>query len=496
MIFKTNYNKFIDIQNELNDTTYSQINQDINVIKFYDKKTNGFFLDIGAYDGLTLSNTYLLEKNYNWKGLCVEANPFIYNKLKLNRPNSKCINRCVYDLNNKIIDFTIAKNDLLSGIKETLDLHKEIVNKNGIDYKIKTISLENLLEENNIPYFIDYLSIDTEGSEFEILKDFNFDKYIFGYIDIEHNFNEYKRNQIKDLLCKNNYIYIKENYHDDIYIHKSIIDKFNLCSIFTDYKIDNIKGLDMESRFIDVMSDPNNLFIPRKENAGTIEDNCIILHNGIKVVKESYYGDFINILIKNRGCHEPSEERLFSYVLKCIPENGLMIELGSYWAFYSIWFNKTIKNAKNYCIEPDENNLQIGIENCKINNVIADFSKGFISKNDIKVSEFIIEKNINYIDILHSDIQGYEYEMLEDIVNLLDNKLIKYLFISTHSDEIHYNCIKLLEDHSYRIIAAADFETETFCYDGIIVACHKENMELPTYNLGIRKHTVLRTESF
>jgi len=103
------------------------------------------------------------------------------------------------------------------------------------------------------------------------------------------------------------------------------------------------------------------------------------------------------------------------------------------------------------------------------------------------------KKNINYVDILHSDIQGYEYEMLSDIVPLLKENKIKYLFISTHSDDIHYKCIDLLKNNNYRIIASADFDTETFCYDGIIVACHITNNNLGTYDLGCRKHTKLIT---
>jgi hypothetical protein len=171
----------------------------------------------------------------------------------------------------------------------------------------------------------------------------------------------------------------------------------------------------------------------------------------------------------------------------------IMIELGSYWAFYSIWFNKVIKNAKNYCIEPDLKNLNIGKMNAQLNNVNIDFTKGFIGKKHINVIDFMKQKNIDNVEILHSDIQGFEYEMLLDIVPLLKGKKIKYLFISTHSDDIHYKCIDLLKANNYNIIASADFETETFCFDGIIVATY---IDMETYNLGCRKHTKLRMEPY
>jgi hypothetical protein len=269
------------------------------------------------------------------------------------------------------------------------------------------------------------------------------------------------------------------------------------CISIIDKNINNIKGLTFEERFIDIMSDPNNIYIKRCPDAGKIINNTVILHNDIKVYKDCYYGSFSNILTLNKGCHEPSEERMFNIILdkinNSLNEFNIMIELGSYWAFYSIWFNKTIKNAKNYCIEPNINNLNIGKKNAKLNNVDIDFTQGFIGNKHINIIDFMKKKNIEFVEILHSDIQGYEFEMLTDIVPLLKEKKIKYLFISTHSDDIHYKCIELLKKNNYNIIASADFETETFCYDGIIVATF-DTME--TYNLGCRKHTKLRKEPY
>ena len=274
------------------------------------------------------------------------------------------------------------------------------------------------------------------------------------------------------------------------------MNELGISSNFINLQINNRKGTTFPERFIDILSDPNNLCIKRVQNAGKLEDGNIILHNGIKVKQNCYYNDFSKILEINGGCHEPSEERLFSTILEYIPDNGTMIELGSYWAFYSIWFNKTIKNANNYCIEPDIKNLEIGKVNCNINNVIVDFTNAFIGNNALKITDFIKDKKIDYIDILHSDIQGNEYEMLCDIVPLLDLKMIRYLFISTHSDDLHYKCIELFKKHNYRIICSADFNTETFCFDGIIVACHNDNLDIPFTPLGNRKHTQLRNEPY
>ena len=155
-----------------------------------------------------------------------------------------------------------------------------------------------------------------------------------------------------------------------------------------------------------------------------------------------------------------------------------------------------VKNARNFCIEPEESSLECGELNCSINRVSADFTQAFVGKNHLNISDFVKEKGIEYIDVLHSDIQGYELEMLSDITALLDQAKIRYLFISTHSDELHHACISLLEEHDYRIISKADFETETFCHDGIIVACHKTNTDIPTISLGNRRYTPLRNTPY
>ena len=285
-------------------------------------------------------------------------------------------------------------------------------------------------------------------------------------------------------------------------INESINDN-EYCNNLIDKKINNVKGTVVCSRFIDILSDPNNKFLNRNKNAGIEESNYIYTIAGLKVLKHSYYGNQIEILKLNRGSHEPSEEKLFQNILTDLNEGAVMIELGSYWCFYSMWFNKAVKNAKNYCIEPSNIELQVGKDNCSLNNINCDFSQGYVGSNvglpkealsyakKIDLNNFINEKNIDYIDILHSDIQGGEYEMLLSIINLIDTKKIKYLFISTHSNKIHYDCIQLLEEHSYRIISDADYDNETFCYDGIILACHKDNNKFPKLYLGNRKYTKL-----
>jgi len=204
--------------------SYSQIGQDLEVLKFYNNKKEGFFIEIGASDGIELSNTYLLEKMYNWKGICVEPIPKRFELLCKNRPNSLCYDYAVYNKSNIQVIFDIANNyDLLSGISDNIDCHINAVNSNKTQITKTTISFNDLLQKSNAPLFIDYLSLDTEGSEFEILKSVDLQKYIFGLIDIEHNYIEPRRTQIRNLLTSNGYYYIKENKFDDCYKHNSLL---------------------------------------------------------------------------------------------------------------------------------------------------------------------------------------------------------------------------------------------------------------------------------
>jgi FkbM family methyltransferase len=205
--------------------TYSQIGQDIEVLKFYNNKENGFFIEIGASDGIEYSNTYLLEKKYKWKGICCEVIPTRFAKLVLNRPNSICFNEAVYNQSGLTVTFDISTTrDTMSGISEDIDVkHKCFVDTNKTSIQIQTISLLDMLNNSNAPSFIEYMSLDTEGSEFEIIKNFDFKKYTFGLIHIEHNNAEPKRSKIKDLLLSEGYIYKGENKCDDIYIHKSFL---------------------------------------------------------------------------------------------------------------------------------------------------------------------------------------------------------------------------------------------------------------------------------
>jgi hypothetical protein len=106
-----------------------------------------------------------------------------------------------------------------SGFVDT-NTHTHILNKQIID--VQTKKLTTILDMANAPNFIDFLSLDTEGSEYDILNAHDFDKYLFGYICVEHNFINANRIKIRNLLESKGYVFYRNNNVDDDYIHSSI----------------------------------------------------------------------------------------------------------------------------------------------------------------------------------------------------------------------------------------------------------------------------------
>jgi FkbM family methyltransferase len=197
----------------------SQIRQDLFVLSQLNFKRGGFFVEFGATDGINLSNTYLLEKEFNWTGILAEPAKSYHKDLKSNR-NANIETRCVWKDSTSTLTFNEINSTGLSTINEFSDSDKwKDERKLGKKYKVKTISLNKLLEDNNAPKVIDYLSIDTEGSEFEILSSFDFSKYSFNVITCEHNFTP-QRKKIFELLSEKGYsrIYQDLTQFDDWYI--------------------------------------------------------------------------------------------------------------------------------------------------------------------------------------------------------------------------------------------------------------------------------------
>lgn len=197
----------------------SQLRQDLFVLSQTGFKRNGFFVEFGAADGLLMSNTCLLEKDFGWTGILAEPAKCWQADLKKNRA---CLieTDCVWRESNSTLTF----NEVDSGELSTIDLfssgddHRN-ARRRGKTFSVNTISLEDLLDKHHAPRKIDYLSIDTEGSEYEILSNFDFRRYEFATITCEHSFKP-TREKIFSLLSKNGYIRKLESFsqYDDWYV--------------------------------------------------------------------------------------------------------------------------------------------------------------------------------------------------------------------------------------------------------------------------------------
>lgn len=201
----------------------SQIGQDLFALYSLGWKRDGYFVEFGATNGVDLSNSYLLEKDFGWKGILAEPAKIWHAELLKNRTANIDFD-CVWKESGRVMQFAVAENAEFSTLGDFAgsDAHKK-ARKSAAWQSVKTISLNDLLERHSAPAVIDYLSIDTEGSEFEILSAFDFSRHTFSVISCEHNYSD-QRQPIYDLLVRNNYIRVFDGLSrwDDWYVHASI----------------------------------------------------------------------------------------------------------------------------------------------------------------------------------------------------------------------------------------------------------------------------------
>lgn len=201
-----------------------QIGQDIIAYLCLKNKKNGFYIDIGAYDGINFSNTYIFEK-LGWNGFCVEASPKTFKKLQKNR---KCdLYNCAVSSKNigkaKFLTSTVGVLDVLDS--HNTAGHKERIEKesdNNMEYvEVDTITFEELMSNYKDINHIDFMSLDIEGGELDVLKSIDFDKYSFGLITVEYNDNY---DEILELMNSKGYKKLMDNHCDLIFIKNHNID--------------------------------------------------------------------------------------------------------------------------------------------------------------------------------------------------------------------------------------------------------------------------------
>ena len=195
--------------------SHPQTAQDRWVTELFKGKTGGFFVEAGASNGTDFSNTYVLERDLGWQGICIEANDDFFAELVKHR--QRCEHACLYSEETEL-DFVMS--DYCSGIdKHIYDWHRKET-RDGVIVKKECTTLESVLDKHSAPDVIDYVSLDTEGSEHEILKNFPFDKYAVSALSIECAFH------CEDLLASKGFVEVKNRFAEveweTFFIHSSM----------------------------------------------------------------------------------------------------------------------------------------------------------------------------------------------------------------------------------------------------------------------------------
>jgi len=193
--------------------------QDLWVLKALGNKRGGYFVEAGAADGKTLSNTFLLENTFGWEGICVEPGPKTFSKLKALR-KCHCLNLCLWSSDDQDLRYVV--DPLLGGVDSHLSAkhRKELHSKNAPKIPCKSATLGKILRDLQAPRMVDYLSLDTEGSELEILGAFDFNEYGFRVATIEHQADPAIRTELVRLMTGNGYRHVGDRAWEGFFVNQ------------------------------------------------------------------------------------------------------------------------------------------------------------------------------------------------------------------------------------------------------------------------------------
>jgi len=201
--------------------------------KFFNKP--GFFLEIGCWDGELISQTAWLERERGWIGVCVDpfARGFEGRGCTVVRKAIVSPSPCPSDIplpqgergGREFVKVSVDRRDggdvsYFSGFRDAIAVHWDLISQ-FCDYEIvevETITLEELWREYELPAHVDFLSVDTEGSELEIFESIDFDKWHFGLIVYEHNGDQFAKERIGELLRRAGYVCVEELRVDDVWV--------------------------------------------------------------------------------------------------------------------------------------------------------------------------------------------------------------------------------------------------------------------------------------
>ncbi|MBZ9744870.1 FkbM family methyltransferase [Mesorhizobium sp. CO1-1-7] len=258
--------------------------------------------------------------------------------------------------------------------------------------------------------------------------------------------------------------------------------------------------------------------IPKVWDAGRILDTANgpvqIMHNGLQMKAGGYHGDWMAQIIRAlKGHHEPQEELVFHHILRYVRHNSLIVELGAFWSYYTLWYLNEIPSSSAICIEPDLNNLQLGQYNASLNGLEdrINFHNSCVGGESRESVELHWESdgqmhtlpcldmvavsrlaNERTIEILHMDVQGAELPFIRSMAAAVEHKQLRFVIVSTHHSSIsgsrttHTDCRQALLELGAVILAEHDVQ-QSYSGDGLIAASffpEDRRIELPPVSLN------------
>lgn len=209
---------------------YSQLQQDVLVLAVTGQKTQGYFVEFGVMDGEFASNTYLLETQYQWTGILAEPGRRFHESISCKRQCHIDHRAVTAETGQRLRFQEMSTDEGMSGLVDFFDPREVHYRRRSqtasVFYDVETVSLNDLLDHYRAPDHIDYISMDTEGSEPTILEAFDFGRRRIDLWTIEHNRLESARNHIWDIMISNGYQRVLEPYsqYDDWYIRKELLE--------------------------------------------------------------------------------------------------------------------------------------------------------------------------------------------------------------------------------------------------------------------------------
>lgn len=204
----------------------SQHSQSLIILELFNFKKNGYFLDIGSSHPIKFSNTYPLEKYYDWNGLCVD--PIDHKELYLKERKCEFEHAAIYK-NTGVVSFSVRNGaddfNMLSSLHDN-EVHPVNKSKSQI-CEVQAITFQDLFKKHNVPKVIDYMSMDVEGAEFLLINSFPFDDYkilalTFEAMADQNQEQKEKSEKTTKVLKENGYVFVRGIGHDFLFIHNSL----------------------------------------------------------------------------------------------------------------------------------------------------------------------------------------------------------------------------------------------------------------------------------